>query len=158
MISNWSENESKIVYGGSQAYYSKASDEIHLPIRGDFYDLQEFYATALHEIGHSTGHTKRLSRDLSGKFGSPEYAMEELRAEIASVFLEQDFGVEVDESAVRNNSAYIQHWKTVIQKDPNLHVQAGGSDNFNGSRGTKEIGRVRGYRNSLSRGDVIECR
>lgn len=119
MISNWSENESKIVYGGSQAYYSKASDEIHLPIRGDFYDLQEFYATALHEIGHSTGHAKRLSRDLSGKFGSPEYAMEELRAEIASVFLEQDFGVEVDESAVRNNSAYIQHWKTVIQKDPN---------------------------------------
>lgn len=119
MISNWSENESKIVYGGSQAYYSKASDEIHLPVRGDFYDLQEFYATALHEIGHSTGHAKRLSRDLSGKFGSPEYAMEELRAEIASVFLEQDFGVEVDESAVRNNRAYIQHWKDVIRKDPN---------------------------------------
>lgn len=36
MLAYWNEHESKIVYGGSQAYYSKTSDEIHLPVRETF--------------------------------------------------------------------------------------------------------------------------
>lgn len=120
LLKYWDENESKIVYGGAQAYYSKAADEIHLPEREDFYNMQEFYATALHEMGHSTGNEKRLNRDLSGAFGSSKYAMEELRAEIASVFLEQDFGIEVNENSIRNNSAYIKSWHDAIHDDPNV--------------------------------------
>ena len=50
MLAYWNEHESKIVYGGSQAYYSKTSDEIHLPVREDFYDMQEFYSTALQGV------------------------------------------------------------------------------------------------------------
>lgn len=116
----WSENEVKIVYGGGQAFYSPPWDEIHLPPREDFYSLQEFYSTALHEIGHSTGHKNRLNRDLSGGFGSESYALEELRAEIASLFMEQDFEISVNENEVRNNSAYIQNWKEAIKDDPNV--------------------------------------
>ena len=93
ILSYWDQNESKIVYGGSQAYYRASSDEVHLPKRADFKSMQEFYSTALHEIGHSTGHETRLNRDLSGGFGSEKYAMEELRAEIASIFMEQDVGI-----------------------------------------------------------------
>ena len=115
----WDQNESKIVYGGSQAYYKASSDEVHLPKRADFKSMQEFYSTALHEIGHSTGHERRLNRDLSGGFGSEKYAMEELRAEIASIFMEQDVGIEASEGRLQNNAAYLQSWKEEIKENPN---------------------------------------
>jgi len=119
-LRNWSENEARILYGGSDAFYSPKLDEIHLPKESDFVSLQEFYSTALHEVGHSTGHSKRLNRELENKFGSPEYAVEELRAEIASMFLGQEFGVTADANNIRNNSAYINAWKEKIEKDPNV--------------------------------------
>lgn len=119
ILSYWDQNESKIVYGGSQAYYKASSDEVHLPKRADFKSMQEFYSTALHEIGHSTGHESRLNRDLSGRFGSEGYAMEELRAEIASIFMEQDLEIEPSEGRLQNNVAYIQSWKEEIKENPN---------------------------------------
>lgn len=119
ILSYWDQNESKIVYGGSQAYYKASNDEVHLPKRADFKSMQEFYSTALHEIGHSTGHETRLNRDLSGGFGSEKYAMEELRAEIASIFMEQDVGIEASEGRLQNNAAYIQSWKEEIKENPN---------------------------------------
>ena len=119
ILSYWDQNESKIVYGGSQAYYKASNDEVHLPKRADFKSMQEFYSTALHEIGHSTGHESRLNRDLSGGFGSEKYAMEELRAEIASIFMEQDVGIEASEGRLQNNAAYLQSWKEEIKENPN---------------------------------------
>lgn len=119
IIDFWDKNEAKIVYGGSQAYYHQRTDEVRLPNKEDFTDMPEFYVTALHEIGHSTGHEKRLNRDLSGKFGSPEYALEELRAEIASMFMEQDLEVSVSENHIQNNTAYIQAWHDKIKENPN---------------------------------------
>ena len=124
LIKYWSETESPIKYGGSMAYYSSTKDEIHLPEKQDFVDMPEFYSTALHEIGHSTGHEKRLNRNLDGKFGSAEYAEEELRAEIASMFLEQDLGVAASEKHIENNSAYISSWKNGIEEDPNVLFKA----------------------------------
>ena len=116
----WSESEAKIIYGGGQAFYSPKWDEIHLPSREDFYSLQEFYSTALHEIGHSTGHEKRLNRNLNTDKKSAEYAIEELRAEIASMFMEQDFEIFINEKEVRNNSAYIENWRNAIKDNPNV--------------------------------------
>ena len=124
LIKYWSETESPIKYGGSMAYYSSTKDEIHLPEKQNFVDMPEFYSTALHEIGHSTGHEKRLNRNLDGKFGSAEYAEEELRAEIASMFLEQDLGVAASEKHIENNSAYIGSWKSKIKEDPNVLFKA----------------------------------
>ena len=119
ILSYWDQNESKIVYGGSRAFYRTDTDEVHLPKRADFKSMQEFYSTALHEIGHSTGHETRLNRDLSGGFGSEKYAMEELRAEIASIFMEQDVGIEASEGRLQNNAAYLQSWKEEIKENPN---------------------------------------
>lgn len=124
LIDHWSETQSPIKYGGSMAYYSLTKDEIHLPEKKDFVDMPEFYSTALHEIGHSTGHEKRLDRNLSGAFGSAEYAEEELRAEIASMFLEQDLGVAASDKHIENNSAYIGAWKSKIKEDPNVLFKA----------------------------------
>ena len=123
-IDFWSKTESEISYGGGSAYYNPKMDKIRLPERRDFHTAEDYYSTAFHEIGHSTGHEKRLNRNLEGGFGSSEYAKEELRAEIASMFIEQEFGIEVNESAVRNNSAYLQAWKEEIKEDPNALFKA----------------------------------
>ncbi len=120
----WSDNEAKIIYGGDEAFYRSSTDEIHLPERNQFVDLPEFYSTALHEVGHSTGHETRLNRDLGGGRETPEYAVEELRAEIASMFMEQDLGIAVDEKHIENNSAYIQNWHDKIKEDPNILFKA----------------------------------
>ena len=124
LIGFWSDTESPIRYGGSTAYYSPKSDEIHLPQKEDFVDMPEYYSTALHEIGHRTGHEKRLNRSLSADRSSSEYAAEELRAEIASMFLEQDLGVAVKDKHIENNSAYIAAWKSSIKEDPNILFKA----------------------------------
>lgn len=116
----WSETEAPIIYGGGAAYYIPDKDEIHVPEREAFVDMREFYSTTLHEVGHSTGHERRLNRNLSGKFGTPEYAEEELRAEIASMFLAQDLEIDSTESHIQNNSAYIQAWKAKITENPNV--------------------------------------
>lgn len=119
ILDYWNANESKIVYGGSQAFYRPSTDEVHLPEREKFKSTQSFYDTAFHEIGHSTGHQSRLNRDLSGGFGSQSYAMEELRAEIASIFMAQDLGIEPSEDRLQNNAAYIRSWKDEIKENPN---------------------------------------
>lgn len=124
ILQYWNDNEAKIIYGGSEAFYRPSTDEIHLPERNDFVDMPEFYSTALHEVGHSTGHETRLNRDLSGGFGSDKYAEEELRAEIASMFIEQDLGIETSEKHIENNSAYIQAWHDKIKEDPNILFRA----------------------------------
>ena len=124
LISYWSETESPIRYGGSAAFYSPQTDEIRLPKKEAFVDMPEFYSTALHEIGHSTGHEKRLNRVMSTDRKTPEYAEEELRAEIASMFIELDLGVEVKEKHIENNSAYIGAWKSKIKEDPNILFKA----------------------------------
>ncbi len=113
-----------ITYGGSRAYYSQLSDDIHLPPKGSFYTIEEFYGTALHEMVHATGAKSRLSRDMSGGFGSESYAKEELVAELGSMFLQAELGVQMSEEHFRNHVAYLQSWKKSIKSDPAYFIQA----------------------------------
>ncbi|MCD8201947.1 MAG: ssDNA-binding domain-containing protein [Clostridia bacterium] len=123
-IGNWSESECEIVYGGGEACYVPMKDEIHLPVRKNFVSDDDFYGVALHEIAHSTGAKERLNRDLSGHFGSKTYAQEELIAEIASLFIGQEFGVAITESHIENSAAYIDSWKVAIKENPNALFKA----------------------------------
>lgn len=89
-----------IVHGRlNKAYYSSSQDTIHLPTRDQFASKEHYYGTVLHELAHATGHESRLNRGL-GKhpFGSPEYAREELRAEVASLMLSVHTGIPYDPS------------------------------------------------------------
>ena len=65
---------------GDRAFYRLAEDTITLPARNQFPTADGYYATALHELGHWTGHPSRLARDLAHPFGSEGYAREELVA------------------------------------------------------------------------------
>jgi antirestriction protein ArdC len=101
---------------GSGAFYRLSTDTIHLPDRGQFPTADNFYATALHEVAHSSGHPARLNRNTLGHpFGSEEYAKEELRAEIASMILGDELGIGHDP---RQHAAYVGSWIKILQDDP----------------------------------------
>ncbi len=106
---------------GDEAYYSPGRDVIVLPERYQFKERSNYYATALHEVGHWTGHSSRLDRDLGHPFGSDGYAKEELRAEIASMILGADVGTGHDPS---RHAAYVGSWIKAIRDDPNALQRA----------------------------------
>ena len=111
--------------GGSRAYYSWKEDKIHLPKIESFKTKDDYYATALHEIAHSTGHESRLNRNLSaGMFGDKTYAIEELRAEFASLFMQSELDIDIDAKHFDNHSAYIQSWAEAIREDKNVLFSA----------------------------------
>ncbi len=110
--------------GGSRAYYSPGTDKIHLPEIKAFDTMQDYYATALHEIAHSTGHESRLNRDLSGGFGSESYAREELRAELACVFMQMEQGIQLNGKHITNHAAYLNSWLEATKNDTSVFFKA----------------------------------
>lgn len=109
----------KINHGGTEAFYHPGKDEITMPPKEAFPDQAAYYGTALHELAHWTGHESRLNRDgITGghAFGSEGYAREELRAEMASVFMQAELGVPHD---IERHAAYVDSWIAVLKKDKN---------------------------------------
>ena len=105
---------------GDRAYYHMKRDEIVLPERGQFPSANHYYQTALHELGHSTGHEDRMNRatlieGISGGFGSSQYAREELRAEISAMMTGERVGVGHDPA---RGAAYVEGWIQALEEDP----------------------------------------
>jgi len=100
---------------GDRAFYQPGTDSITLPERHQFPSADSYYATALHELGHWTGHPSRLDRNLAHPFGSEGYAREELRAEIASLMLGERMGIGHDPS---QHAAYVGSWIKALKEDP----------------------------------------
>ena len=102
-----------------RAFYSRSEDSIHLPPKDAFNDAAGYYGTALHELAHWTGHPSRLNRPTlteSYQFGDTNYAREELRAELASVFLAAQRGIPHDPE---QHAAYVGSWITALKRDKN---------------------------------------
>ena len=99
----------------NRAFYKLATDSIHMPGKAQFPTADNYYAVALHELGHWSGHALRLDRDLSHPFGSQGYAKEELRAEIASMILGDELGIGHDPG---QHAAYVGNWIKALQDDP----------------------------------------
>lgn len=104
-----------------RAFYAPHADEVHIPPRSAFATPLDYYEVLLHEIGHWSGHSSRLNRDLSGNFGSPSYAREELRAQLASLFLSAEMGIPYNP---QRHAAYQASWVEVLKKDKNEIYQA----------------------------------
>lgn len=102
-------------YSGNGRYYAPYKDEIHLPPVKNFKSMSAYYATAAHEIGHSTGHPKRLNRDMGGTFGSKSYAREELVAELTALFLSQELEIKIPQKEMDNHAEYIRGWDTKVK-------------------------------------------
>ena len=105
---------------GDRAAYNIQRDDIVLPERTQFKTAESFYQTALHEVGHSTGHPSRMNREslqqgCKDGFGSPAYAREELRAEISAMMSSERLGVAYEP---QHGTAYVASWIKTLEEDP----------------------------------------
>ena len=99
----------------NMAYYDSAADQITVPPRGHFKSEGDYYRTVIHEIAHWTGHESRLNRGLdAAKRGTPEYAWEELRAEMASAMICSALGVD---GGLQDHAAYLDEYIKLLKED-----------------------------------------
>ncbi len=131
-----------IRHGGAKAYYSPGTDHIQMPPRECFVDEPHYYSTALHELAHWTGAEHRLKRLNNAPFGSPEYAKEEIRADLSSLFLSAELGIPYDP---KDQASYIQSWIKVLKNDKNEVFRA-----------AADASKVCDYLHSLENGKVKE--
>ena len=111
-----------VLSDGDRAYFSRGEDRIVIPRKENFPDQRDFYGTLSHEMVHSTGTEGRLGRDMTGFFGSAEYAHEELVAELGSAILSTATGIR---SGIReDNLQYLKSWTRAIGDDPGVITRA----------------------------------
>jgi antirestriction protein ArdC len=79
---------------------------------------------AAHEHMHWTGHAGRMTRDLSGRFGSHAYGAEELVAELGAAFWCAQFGLE--QATRQDHAAYLGDWLALLRADTRALVAACG--------------------------------
>jgi antirestriction protein ArdC len=107
--------------GGDRAFYSPATDHIQVPPSAAFKNAAEEATTRLHELVHASGAKHRLNRDLTGRFGSAAYAIEELYAELSSAFVGVTLNIPTD---VPNHASYLADWLRPLKNDKRLIFHA----------------------------------
>jgi antirestriction protein ArdC len=106
--------------GGERAYYDVLGDFIRVPPPQAYFQPIDWHRTALHELGHWTGHASRLGREIANSFGSKKYAHEELVAEMTAAFTSAALGIV---PTVRH-ADYIGSWLEVLREDNRAIVRA----------------------------------
>lgn len=106
--------------GGDRAFYAPVEDVVQVPPPQAYFEPINWHRTALHELGHATGHRSRLNRDLSGSYGTKKYAFEELVAELSAAFGCASLGIV---PTVRH-ADYIGSWLEVLRDDNRAIVRA----------------------------------
>ena len=106
--------------GGDRAFYSPAQDFVQVPRPEAYFEPINWHRTALHELGHWTGHSSRLARDLSGIFGSKSYGQEELCAEMASAFVCASLGI----MPTVRHADYLGAWLDILREDNRAVIRA----------------------------------
>jgi antirestriction protein ArdC len=115
--------QAKIIHGGDTACFIPSSDVIRMPELGTFQSSEHYYATAFHELTHWTSDKKRCDRDISkGRFGNPDYAFEELVAELGAAFLCSTHGIAGD----LRHAGYIESWLKALKNDNKAIFKASG--------------------------------
>jgi len=124
MFSEWSKAP-KLYEIENRAYYSPTHDIINMPDFDKFASGHEYYATLFHESVHATGHESRLSRKTVTRmnaFGSYDYGVEELIAELGSARICYELGF--DGEVFENSASYVSGWIKKIKADPSIVYRA----------------------------------
>jgi antirestriction protein ArdC len=107
---------------GQPPNYSRLTDTVGMPFKEQYPTPGAFYGDLAHEFGHGTGHPSRLNRHTPDMvFGSPSYAEEEMRVELASVFYAAATGIPYDSKL---SAAYIKSWAQLLRGNPNAFFNA----------------------------------
>ncbi|GAB0120052.1 ArdC family protein [Acidisoma sp. 7E03] len=109
------ESGAVIRIGGDRAFYSTLTDHIQMPPQHAFRSAAALASVQMHELAHWSGAEHRLKRDLSGRFGSELYSQEELRAELAQIFICAELGIK--DCDFTNGAAYIADWIRKLRDD-----------------------------------------
>lgn len=112
--------------GGDRAFYSPSRDRVSMPELKYFESAEAYYATAFHELTHSTGHSSRLDRNEHREdhyFGSPFYAQEELLAECGSAMACASLGIP-QSAIIAQSASYIENWLNALRNDTSLVMKA----------------------------------
>lgn len=104
------------------AFYLPSEDYINMPPVAAFRTEAGYYGTLTHEAIHFTGHESRLARKNKNVFGSPDYAIEELVAEIGSALVSAELGLEPEPHP--EHAAYLKSWLSAIKADPDKLYEA----------------------------------
>lgn len=107
-----------------QAHYIPSRDIIEIPSRFAFKSAESYLSVQIHEMSHSTGHPDRLNRPIVNKFGTPDYAREELRAELSSAFFKGNLNLPLSNEQLQDHSNYLKSWIQVLKDDPNEFFKA----------------------------------
>jgi antirestriction protein ArdC len=99
--------EADIRYIGDRAFYNKGGDYIQVPPKNRYFRPSEFYSTCFHELAHWS--EKRT--DWTG-----EYAINELRADIAAAYMLAELGVP-QSSDLTNHQSYVKGWLQALRND-----------------------------------------
>lgn len=118
----------RVTWGGDEACYTPSKDRITMPHKQRFGSELDVITILFHELGHWTGHKSRLNRrgvtECRGK-GSPEYAFEELVAELTACFLLAYLDIP-DRYEVRQHAGYIKGYISLLENDGKALRQAAG--------------------------------
>ena len=117
-----------IKVAGLRAFYRPGEDLAQVPFASRFRSEEEWYATLFHELGHATGHEKRLNRSevmSVEELGPTDIGREELVAEFTASYLCAEAGIAP--ATIENQAAYIENWTRLLKKDGRALVVAAGA-------------------------------
>ena len=118
----------RVIWGGDEASYNLQKDLIKMPNKQRFHSELDVITVLFHELGHFTGHKERLNRlgvVRSFEKDGPEYAFEELVAELTACFLLAYLDIP-DRYEVCHHAGYIEGYIKLFKNDRKAFNRAAG--------------------------------
>ena len=119
LVQSLMKNGLELQHGGDRAFFSPSKNLVRLPELGHFENKEHYYAALFHEICHWSGSESRLNRKLGMKL-TPEYAFEELVAELGAAFLCAHYQVD---GQLSHSGSYIDSWIQILDENPRETLQ-----------------------------------
>lgn len=107
----------------TRAFFRHSDPEaINVPKLGQFDSEPAYWGTVFHELTHWSGHESRLARQGRNAYGSEDYALEELVAELGSAFLSTHLRVVTEPHP--ESAAYLRSWLAAVKEKPSALYHA----------------------------------
>jgi len=104
-----------IEHGGDDMFYDKQLDAIIIPEMEQFASPEQYYAEVLHQLAHWTAAEDRLNRQTVGQPGELTMIREELRTNLASLFLSKELNLPYE---LNYHEGFVNAWAQVLKEEP----------------------------------------
>lgn len=124
LIEFW-EDSPTIELNKAAACYRPMYDTVEMPNPRNFFADEEYYSVLFHECCHATGHKSRTNRHEKfpdHRFGSQDYSLEELTAEMGAAYLCGICGIQ--DRTINLSASYIDSWLKKFKSDNKFVIQA----------------------------------